>query len=166
MSKQLSRWPVGRRLLFSLLCVALVLLLFTWPCGGPRELLWCVDSSWEATCGVASCGVTCVAVHVTICFKRLFEWLPFNPFLRNGCKVFADILHTTMNQNKVKEGLHTWKKETYNYQFEYWHLPVFFKTPIQSAGENWYLLKSRLHDALEIMVIGKTQRARVFRAGK
>jgi len=71
-----------------------------------------------------------------------------------------------MNQNKVKEGLHTWKKETYNYQFEYWHLPVFFKTPIQSAGENWYLLKSRLHDALEIMVIGKTQRSRVFRAGK
>ena len=34
--------------------------------GSPRELLCCGDSSWGATCGVASCGVTCVAVHVTI----------------------------------------------------------------------------------------------------
>ena len=43
MSKQLSRWPVGRRLLFSLLCVALVLL-FTWPCGGSA---WTSLMRWQ-----------------------------------------------------------------------------------------------------------------------
>ena len=41
--------------------------------GGPRELLWCVDSSWEATCGVASYGVTCVAVHVTTPLSSVFR---------------------------------------------------------------------------------------------